>query len=228
MSLITETKRVSDVLLFEKGEEFNYTRDQITVINGTAASVVGQVLGQITIGAATSAAKSGGNTGAGTLVLDVTTPILANASVGIYTVRVPVVGTFIVTDPKGVVIGDAIYAAGATVTFSDRIKFAFHDDVSTHYVAGDGFDITIAAGSGKWAQVAPAAVDGTQNAAGILITPFTATLGADFTGVAVTRGPAILKSSGIAYTSGMTTPQKTAAVAQLQALGITTRTDYGV
>ena len=95
MSLITEHIRITDVLLYEAGEEINYVRDAITLVSGTPASVTGQILGQITIGTATSAVKaSGANTGAGTLVVDVTTPVEPFANVGIYTVRVPVVGTF--------------------------------------------------------------------------------------------------------------------------------------
>jgi hypothetical protein len=228
MSLITENPRVSDVLLFEEGEEVNYVRDAVTVLSGTLASPVGQVLGQISIGAATSATKAGGNTGVGTLVLDVTTPVLVNAKVGVYTVRVLAVGTFIVKDPKGVVVGDATYGAGATVTFSDQLKFAFADDAGTHYIAGDGFDITVAAGSGKWVQVTVAAVDGSAVAAGVLLTPIPATLGADATVVAVTRGPAVLKSTGLTWTSGMSSPQIAAGIVQLQALGMATRTAYGV
>lgn len=226
---VNELARVSDVLLFEEGEEVNWVREAVTVISGTVASKLGQVLGKITIGAATSAAKSGGNTGAGTLVMDVTTPILVGAQVGIYTVRVLAVGTFIVKDPNGSVVGDATYGAGATVTFSDQIKFAFADDASTHYVAGDGFDITIAAGSGKYTQVTPAAVDGSAVAVAVLLTDaFTATLGADKSVVAVTRGPAIMKANGLQWTSGMSAPQIATATAQLATHGILVRTDYGV
>jgi hypothetical protein len=228
MSLITEQIRISDVLLFEAGEDLNYTRDAITVVSGTAASVTGQVLGPISLGAATSAVKaSGANTGVGTLVVDVTTPVLAFAVAGLYTVRVSAVGTFIVTDPKGVILGTVAYGAGATVTFADRIKFAFHDDVTTHFIIGDGFDVTIAAGSNKYAQVAPAAADGSQNAAGVLLVYANASAG-DVTAIAVTRGPAILKANGLTWTAGMTSGQKTAALAQLQALGILNRQDYGV
>src|SRR5579862_4629896 len=96
MSTLNENARISDVILFESGEEVNFTRDQITVASGQLASVVGQVLGKITLGAVSSAAKSGGNTGNGTLVLDGTTPLVAGADkagVGIYTVRCTVAGT---------------------------------------------------------------------------------------------------------------------------------------
>lgn len=93
-------------------------------------------------GSAASAAKSGGNTGGGTLTLDATTPVLAGAKVGVYTVRCIAAatdsGTFRVTDPDGFVIGDV--AVGAT--FANDIKFAIADG-APDFVVGDGFDITV-------------------------------------------------------------------------------------
>jgi hypothetical protein len=82
--------------------------------------------------------------------------------------------------------------------------------------------------SGKYTQLTTGASDGSQVAAGILLTPNTATLAADATVAIVARGPAILKATGIAYTAGMTGGQKTTAATQLAALGITIRNDYGV
>lgn len=219
MSLITETARISDVLLFEKGEEVNFVRDQITVVSGTVASVVGQVLGQITVGAITAAAK-GGNTGVGTCTA---LTVGAKARLGAYTLTFLTATTFTVSDPNGVSLPNGINGAYADLQINFTITAG-----SPAFVAGDGFTITVAAGSGKYAQVTPAAVDGTQNASAILLTPFTATLSADLVAAAVVRGPAILKTSGVAYTAAMTTLQKATALAQLSALGIPSRTDYGV
>ncbi|HYX47874.1 MAG TPA: head decoration protein, partial [Sphingomicrobium sp.] len=64
-------------------------------------------------------------------------------------------------------------------------------------------------------------------AAGVLLVATDAS-SADKTAVAVVRGPAILKTTNLSYTSGMNAGQKTTALAQLAALGITARTDYGV
>jgi head decoration protein D len=215
----TENSRVSDVLLFEAGEEFSFTRDQITVVSGTLACAIGQVLGKITIGAITAAAPVG--TGNGTCTLLTTG---ATAKVGAYTVKFSSATAFTVTDPNGVQLTNGVNGA-----YTDsQINFTITAG-GTAFVAGDTITITVAAGSGKWSQVTPAAVDGTQNAAGVLIGgAFTATLGADATAVAVTRGPAILKLNGLVWTSGMSSPQKTAALAQLQALGIPNRSDLGV
>jgi hypothetical protein len=231
---ITENPRVSDVLLWEDGVDINWTRSAITVVSGTVASAIGQVLGQVALGAASSAAKAGGNTASsGSLTLDVTTPVLANAKPGVYKVRcvkaAADAGTFVVTDPNGNAVGtlDAALTGGAT--FSNEIKFVLVSITSHDFVVGDGFDVTIAAGSGKYTQLTPAALDGTQTAAGVLITGASAiTYAADASVVAVTRGPAICKLNGLAWTSGMSAGQKTTALAQLAALGIQVRTDYGV
>lgn len=129
--LINETPRLSDLVLFQEGEEVNYIVDVVTVASGTVASVQGQILGKITA-------------------------------------------------------------------------------------------------TGKYVQLATGGADGSQIAAAVLIQPFTATLGADGTYLAITRGPVIFKSSGLAYTAAMTAPQKATALAQLQSAGMPTRTDYGV
>jgi hypothetical protein len=115
----------------------------ITLKSG-ANYVRGTVLEETVFGTATRAAKSGGNTGNGTLTLDATTPTLYGAEPGVYTVRLVTAaangGTFRVTAPNGVVLGDV--AVGAT--FSNRVKFATADG-STDFIVGDGFDITVAA-----------------------------------------------------------------------------------
>lgn len=142
----------------------------VTVLH-LAALLRGTVMGKITLGAAAAAVKAGGNTGTGTLTLDVATPILPNAIAGIYTVRCIAAaannGTFRVTDPRGVVLGDVVMAAGAG-TFADRIKFALADG-GVDFIVGDGFDVTIAAGSGKYIEAVKSAVDGSAIPLGILV-----------------------------------------------------------
>ena len=102
----------------------------------------GTVLEETVFGTATSAAKTGGNTGNGTLTLDATTPVLYGGLPGVYRVRVVAAatdaGTLRVTAPDGTVLGDV--AVGGT--FSNRIKFATADG-STDFIVGDGFDITV-------------------------------------------------------------------------------------
>jgi hypothetical protein len=153
----TSTSMTRDNLLLEG----DVVTKPITLLSGQNL-LRGSVLGGTTLGAVSKAAKAGGNTGAGTLVLDVTAPLQPSASPGIYMVRVTHVGEFEVLDPKGASIGVGEYAAGGAATFSDRVKFAFTDDGTTHFIVGDGFDITVAAGTGKYILSALADVDGTQ------------------------------------------------------------------
>lgn len=146
----------------------------ITLLSGQVQPR-GAVLGKIAIGAATSAAKSGGNTGNGTLTLDATTPVLL-AKAGIYTARCIAAatnsGTFEIKDPNGSSLGE--YTVGAT--FADQIKFVIADG-TTDFVVGDGFDITVAAGSGKYVLSIAAATDGSQNPSVILAQDCDATAG---------------------------------------------------
>ena len=55
-------------------------------------------------------------------------------------------------------IGEVVMAGGAGA-FDDDIKFAVADG-GTDFIVGDGFDITVAAGSGKYKMALAAAVDG--------------------------------------------------------------------
>lgn len=146
----------------------------VTLKSGQGVVKRGTVLGVVTIGAATSAAKGGGNTGTGTFVLDVTTPVLINAIPGIYTLRNILVaansGTFRLTDPKGVVLGDYVITGGAggSVLVNDRIKGVITDG-GVDFILGDGFDVTLAAGNGKAIVSVATAVDGTGVPVGILV-----------------------------------------------------------
>lgn len=129
--------------------------------------VRGAVLGKITALAATSAAKSGGNTGGGTNTMDATTPTLVNVQTGVYTIRCITAatnaGTFRVYDPTGDVLGDVEVGA----TFANQIKFALADS-GTDFIVGDGFDVTVTE-SGKYVAWSSSATNGSQNIAGVLV-----------------------------------------------------------
>ncbi len=75
---------------------------------------------------------------------------------------------------------------------------------------------------GKFTQLAPAASNGSQNAAGILWGHADATA-ADAAAVVVLRGPAIVNRNDIIWPTGATEPQISAATAALAALGILLR-----
>lgn len=125
--------------------DFPAETTSVTILDGSGVLLRGTVLEIASKPTAASAAKSGGNTGNGTLTLDATTPVLAATTpTGVYTVRLITAasnaGTFRVTAPDGTVLGDV--AVGST--FSNRIKFATADG-ATDFIVGDGFDITVTA-----------------------------------------------------------------------------------
>lgn len=133
----------------------------------------GAVIGKITLGALASAIKGGGNTGNGTCVVDAVAPLQAGAQLGVYQARVTAAGantaTFRVTDPKGNVLGDATFnGAGASFTWTNQIKFAITDG-AVDFIVGDGFDLTVAAGSGKYVLSLAAALDGSAVPDAILV-----------------------------------------------------------
>lgn len=126
-------------------------------------------------------------------------------------------GSFYVEDPDGVtvgtgVVGTAFTGGGLTFTIADG---------ATDFVSGDRFTITLAAGSGKWRPVSATAVDGSQYAAGVLLSAVDAT-SADVNAVAITRHAQVLDTA-MSFGS-LTNNQKATAQAQLKALGIVTRT----
>lgn len=144
-----------------------------TIASG-AALKAGSVLGRITAGAVSSAAKSGGNTGNGTLVVDATNPKRLGVKAGIYAVRVVELHavhdyTFEVRDPDGYSLGNfRLTGTGASVTFDNDIKFALTDG-ATDFIVGDGFDVTVAVGSQKMKLAAAAAEDGSAVPVAILL-----------------------------------------------------------
>lgn len=170
------------------GTEVPLLTKVVTLPAGSGTVVRGTVLGKITIGAATVAAKAGGNAAnTGLLTLDAVTPVLAGAKVGIYAVRCIAVaansGTFRVTDPEGFVLGDV--AVGET--FANDIKFAIADGTQD-FILGEGFDITVAAGSVKHVIVNSANIDGSAVADCILAYTTVVTAGADSKAEAYSQG----------------------------------------
>lgn len=200
-----------------------YHNDSITVLSGQNL-VAGAVIGAVPAGTSASAAKSGGNTGDGTFVLDATTPILPRAKEGVYTLRCITAatngGVFRLEDPDGIVLGDFTITGGAggTVTVSEQIKGVITDG-ATDFAVGDGFDITISALTEKIAEYDPAGTNGSQIVRGILYDAVDAT-SADTAGVIVARGPLIVNANDLTWKSGMTTAQKTTAKAALLTRGI--------
>ncbi len=135
------------------------------VIAQDAGAIIpeGAVLGEISLGTPTSAAKSGGNTGNGTLT---TLTLVEGARVGVYAVRVIEVAAnvarFQVMAPDGNQIGTGIVAGAAgTFVFENEIRFTLTDG-GTDFIVGDGFDVTVPAGSGRLVRSVSTATDGSK------------------------------------------------------------------
>lgn len=222
MTTLTEGKHKGE-FIGELAMGVGYHIDAITLATGNNLTD-GAAIGAIVAGTSASAAKSGGNTGNGTFVLDATTPIQPRAIEGVYTLRcitaVTNGGVFRLENPNGVVLGDYTITpgAGGTVTVSEHIKGVLTDG-GTDFVVGDGFDITISALTYKFAEYNPAGTNGSQILAGFLLDNVNAT-SADVACTALVRGPAVVNGNDIVWKSGMTTAQKNTAKIAAQALGI--------
>lgn len=200
----------------------NFSRDQVTLAAGQSNLLSGTVLGQ-SVDNVTSVTVTPkvGNTGNGVFTADATTPVLAGAQVGTYTIRCTAAatnsGTFRVFDPNGFSLGDVVVGA----TFADQIKFSIADG-ATDFVVGDQFSFVVAAGTGRVAALNLAGTDGTQNVAGVLIYDTDAT-SADAQCAMLARH-AVVSDYGLIWPNGISGTQKAAAVAQLKAKGILVRT----
>lgn len=219
MTVTTAPRIITDVVYHEVSPD--WCRESLTLKLGLA-TVIGTVLGMISIGTATAAAKAG-NTGNGTITMDATTPVLAGARSGVYTVRFTSATAYTVEDPDGNVIGSGVNGTA----FSDDLKFVTAAG-GTAFVAGDGFDITVAAaavdanGLGKVVPLDLAAVDGSQTPYAVAIQE-RAVSTADQPVLAVSRA-ALVDPDNLVWPAGITAPKKAAALATLRSRGILART----
>lgn len=188
------------------------SREAITVLSGQNITKAMTVLGKVTVGAGSSAAYAG-NTGNGTMGA---ITVSAGAKAGVYklTIIEPAAnaGRFTVEDPDGIIIGVGTVAAAFS---AGGLAFTLADG-ATDFVAGDGFNITIAAGSGKWVAYNQDASNGSQVAAGILTDAVDAS-SADADGVAFVRGIEVADDA-LTWPSDIESGEKATAIAQLAAL----------
>lgn len=213
----TEPGNLSDVLKYELG---TICREVGTIPEGNGKLDIGMVLAKIA-GTATSAAKSGGNTGTGTCVLDATTPVLPGARTGVYKLRFTSTTNIRLEGPDGVVLGDTTIGTsnGNSATISEQIKAVITQNVGTAFAVGDGFDITVAEGAATWIPYVAGAV-----AAGVLLSKVDTTDG-DAQAVILARGPAEVSNLGLKWDASVdSTAKKLTAIGQLTPLGIVTRT----
>jgi hypothetical protein len=222
MDTFTEKARPLAFVLHEANGLLS--RDVLTIASGAGKLEAGTILGKLAVGAATSAGKSGGNTGNGTLTLDATTPELTGVKVGVYTVRCIAAatnsGTFLVLDPDGNSLGQVLVGA----TFANDLKFVIADG-STDFVVGDGFDITVAAGSGKHIpslNAITAGKVGAEIAVAILGYGVDAT-SADVDAVCVTNDAEVKKPMLLVDVTVDDSTKRNAKIAQLRAVNIKAR-----
>jgi head decoration protein D len=206
--------------------EANKTRSRalgILAMDADNVLVAGTVLGRIgAVGAASSAAKAGGNTGNG--VMGAVTAG-GGSQAGVYTLRVTAAasnaGSFVVKDPQGDVVGEGTVA----VAFSGGgLSFTLADG-ATDFIVGDGFDITVAHGATpKYTVLDLTNTAGGAVAAAILFD------GADASAadvkIAVVDDDAEVLPSRLVWPAGFTTEQKNTAYDQLRALGIKLALEY--
>lgn len=191
--------------------------EQGTAKSGVASMAAGTVLGRVGGGTATQAFAGTGN---GVMTLDATTPVLGNAQEGDYIATCITAasggGTFRVEAPDGTVLGDV--AVGTT--FADQIKFSIADG-STDFVVGDKFTVTASAVAANYAPVSFVATDGSQFAAGILMSAADPTSADQL--ITVLARMAEVNGDLLTWPSGATAAQKAAASAQLAVHGVVVR-----
>lgn len=150
-----------------------------------------------------------GNTGTGTVgAITVTAAAKPGTYKVVFGVAASNKGNFIVEDPDGIIVGQG----DATVAFSGGgLAFTISDD--TDFVAGDGFNIAVAEGSGEYALHDTSASNGTQTAVAVLAYDTDASSEA-LPAVAVTR-LAEVKESLLTWKTGASAGDKAAGIASL-------------
>lgn len=211
MTTLTQSKVPWQFLLSEADGQFS--RDKITILSGEGKLKAGTVLGRTVTTATAAVTAKSGNTGTGAFTIDGTTPVLATAKRGRYVVEciepVTNLGTFQVTDPKGVVLGSYVVGAAA---FATDIKFTIAD--ATDFIAGDAFLVDVAISAFKYRSADPTNTDGSDVACAILAYPVDAT-SADVDVAAITR-QAEVKADELVYDANVDDATKKALkVAQL-------------
>lgn len=215
MSEITESNRLNDIVKYEL--ERGMSREIITLAEGENL-VVGSVLGKKSLGdCPTEGEVVSGATGGGTCT-SVTAG--AKAKVGTYVLRCIVAGAtaiFTVQDPDGYALPNAVVAAAYE---NDQINFTINDG-SPDFAVGDLITITIPEGDGDIVQIDFDAVDGSQNAYGVLTAACDASSG-DKKAVAIVRMAQIVPGNLVWPVTSpvVSAEQKASALAQMAEKGI--------
>lgn len=211
MPELTEPNTLGDGIKWEESND--YSREKVTVLSGESLALL-EVVGKVGVAVPTTGTATAGNTGTGlcasvvggaATIVETFTLICIAASID--------AGVFSVEGSK---TGRLANATVAVAYESDYLGFALSD--ATDFIVGDSFTIDITAGSGKVVALDPAAVDGSNHAAGIMIAAVDATL-ADKAGVAIVRD-AMIAPVNLVWPTGISAGDKAAALVDLDNLGI--------
>lgn len=209
-TILTERNRLPDIV---RQELDGFSRETVT-FTASAISLCA-VVGCVTKGAPVAAADAG-NAGNGVIS---GLALGDQAESGVYSLECTVAGgsnagTFAVFTPEGLRLKDAVVGKAY---ISPHLALTIGDGTAD-FAVGDGFEVTVPDGSGKYKILAPTAVDGTQVAAGIAIADYDAAT-VDVRGVIINRHAKAIGAL-LSWPTGITAVQKTKALAQLAALGI--------
>lgn len=210
MPVQTESNYLGDVLKYEAPNLFS--RDEVTLTAGNLAlgAVVGRKAPAVTV-------TPGTNTGNGVMGTVTLGPVaLPGNYVLTCKTKVTNAGVFTVVDPRGLPLPDLTVAVAYA---GDHINCTLADG-STDFEVGDKFTIAVSVAS-EVGEFNPAASDGLQFAAGVLVEAVDASAAAKQT-VIIARD-AIVSRLALVWKTGATAPQKAVAIAQLKTLGILVR-----
>jgi hypothetical protein len=214
MATYNEPVRDYEALLYAEPEFF----ESITLVSGAGVVEPNTVLGKITTGTSATATAFSGNTGNGTMG---TITVSAGAVNGTYKLVIiePATdaGKFQVEDPNGKIIGTGAVAAAFS---KGGLAFTLADG-STDFAAGDGFDIVVASGSGKYTPYDDALTNGAQTAVAVCLQGADATSG-DKTVTALVR-IGVIKKDALQWHTDVDSTAKAKAYVDLQAANIIAR-----
>jgi len=207
MATLTEKSRPGEALLSQADGALSI--EQVIVLSGRNLEA-NTVAGKVANGAGSYAAVAG-NTGNGTIG---TITVGAGAKAGVHKLVCvePIVnaGRFTLEDPDGITIGAptvAVAFSGGGLTFTIA-------DGAVDFLSGDAFNVTVAAGSGKFVAYDPTGTDGREKAVGVMLHSADAT-DSDVISTAIVR-LAELNSDKLVWGAGVTTQgHKDAAIAAL-------------
>jgi len=207
----TEQNHAGEYIVEERS--VNFCRESVRLAAGNNLQA-GAVLGQIAN--ANTVAADAGNTGDGSASAVTLGPDAIN---GVYTVTCTAAaangGTFSVVDPNGNALADLTVGVAY---LSSHINLTISDG-ATDFAAGDAFTVDVVLG--EYAELDPAASDGTESAAAILFDAVDAS--AEEQDAVITSRDTVVNEQELVWPDGITEAQKATALGQLKTKGIIAR-----